>query len=590
MGFGSLLRMKTIDIPLKIVYYVLDHFNFETLKVDFENCQVSVDSKFVHEMLGLPYRGSLLSNMDYISENNEESFMFEWKKQYGNIDKLRLKQLRNELVRTSAADDNFRINFLVLFINTFYESTSMGKCNLNQLYLIRRDTDLSSIDWCNFIVNCLVMTKKVYNPEKKPSFFYGPTTYLMIRFLENSLQENGGFGCGDVSETYVEEESQESEYNEEKSDDDEDEFDGDEDLSGEDEEEFDVNKVSVVEVLEKNEFDDGTINLGEDDHNKEVMPDRTVEKVIVEKKKKDELIHPSLLKGFSKVLVEISKAKKDVEGVVEETTKECLQIIQRNDSNETQSLKTNKAEGKVEKFYDQTFSPRFSQDSQGSKKVSQSQSSLGRMTKKKNKDRVYLGKPIVGSQCVVPNVDVIDASPVSFAPPLGTLEVPSNPISDQVIVINEKSPSKAKSDKPKDINVEGTSEVDVKGKSEMKFCYDYKSPFKERLIDFKPSLTQVEFFFVNGFSVFKEIQDIMGFRANYKSNYKKTYFHVSVFDSWSRILNHEEKFRDVTNSPVRLFISVDTTFPLEYNHIKEIGKYKVFKDNISISVSGDRDL
>ncbi|CAI9296771.1 unnamed protein product [Lactuca saligna] len=42
-------------------------------KVEFENCEVSVDSKYVHEMLGLPSGGSLLSNMDYISKNDEES-------------------------------------------------------------------------------------------------------------------------------------------------------------------------------------------------------------------------------------------------------------------------------------------------------------------------------------------------------------------------------------------------------------------------------------------------------------------------------------------------------------------------------------
>lgn len=116
-----------------------------------------------------------------------------------------------------------------------------------------------------------------------------------------------------------------------------------------------------------------------------------------------------------------------------------------------------------------SFSLGFSQDSEGSKKSSQSQISSERMTKKKIKDRVILGKPSVGPECVIPNVDVIDASPVSFAPPLGTLEGPSKPVSG----------------KPKDINEEATSVVDVKGKRGMKFSYVYKSPFKERLIDFK---------------------------------------------------------------------------------------------------------
>ena len=133
-------------------------------------------------------------------------------------------------------------------------------------------------------------------------------------------------------------------------------------------------------------------------------------------------------------------------------------------------------EGKVEKFSVPSFSLRFSQDSEGSKKLSQSQSSSEQMTNKNIKDSVCLKKPSVGPECVIPNVDVIDASPVSFAPPLGTLEGPLKPVSG----------------KHKDINEEATSVVDVKGKRQMKFSYVYKSPFKERLIDFKPSLTQVE--------------------------------------------------------------------------------------------------
>ncbi|CAI9264841.1 unnamed protein product [Lactuca saligna] len=449
--------------------------------VEFDNCEVSVDSKFVQEMLRLPSGGSLLSNMDYISENNEESYMFEWKKQYENIDKLRLKQLKNELVQTSVADDNFRINFLVLYINIFCESTSMEK----------------------------------------------------IRFLEDILQESGGFGCGHANEAYVEEEFQESEYNEEESGGDEVDSDDEEDLCDEDEEDFDVNKISDVEVYEskisymyqkmedlkrdlvvkidegvlkfpqrgrsgphegnigknhvegKGDYDEddeqgsgsgcnkeedmnlnfvvenvtksvglidsqeGTVNLGEDDHKNKVISDRTVDKIIVAKKD-----------GEGEDVEDCSNKNKDGENVEDCSNK-------NKDSNETRSLKNDRV---------LSFSLGFSQDSEGSKKSSQSQISFERMTKKNIKDRVILGNPSVGPECVIPNVDVIDASPISFAPPLGTLE----------------GPSKLVSGKHNDINEEATSVVDVKGKRQMKFSYVYKSPFKERLIDFKPSLTQVE--------------------------------------------------------------------------------------------------
>ena len=83
--------------------------------------------------------------------------------------------------------------------------------------------------------------------RKRPTIFYW--TSEKIRFLEDILQESGGFGCGHVNEAYVEEEFQESEYNEEESGGDEVESDGEEDLCDEDEEDFDVNKFSYVEVI-----------------------------------------------------------------------------------------------------------------------------------------------------------------------------------------------------------------------------------------------------------------------------------------------------------------------------------------------------
>ncbi|CAH1413383.1 unnamed protein product [Lactuca virosa] len=642
MGFGSLLGMKMIDVPLKIVYYVLDHFNFESLKVEFDNCEVSVDSKSVQEMLGLPSGGSLLSNMDYISENNEESCMFEWKKQYENIDKLRLKQLKNELVQTSAADDNFRINFLVLFINTFCESTSMGKYNLNPSYLIRRDTDLSSIDWCDYIVDCLLLYVDTFKfdhlqvTRKRPTIFYWSSE--KITFLEDILQESGGFGCGHVNEAYVEEEFQEFEYNEEESGGDEVESDGEEDLCDEDEEDFDVNKVSDVEVYESKiscmyqkikdlkkdlvvKIDEGVLKFPQSQNLKnwkllfpiEDLSTESFDFNYVSQKYKEPILTPGFVQvndedygndflnddenvedydqgkcsggqGDGSDPHEGNIGKNHVEGkgdddeddeqgngsgctngclnqkLVEDDVNLNLTCIddgtvnlgeddhknkdgenvedcsnKNKDSNETQSLKNDIIP---------SFSLGFSQDSEGSKKSSQSQISSERMTKKKIKDRVILGKPSAGPECVIPNVDVIDASPVSFAPPLGTLEGPSKPVSG----------------KPKDINEEATSVVDIKGKRQMKDIVLLMETY------------------------------VIGFRANYESLFKKTHLHVSVLDSWSRILNHQEKFRDVVNSPLRLFMNSDTTLSFEYTHLNETAKYKVFKDSFSRSVSGDRDL
>ncbi|CAH1417211.1 unnamed protein product [Lactuca virosa] len=532
MGFGSLLGMKMIDVPLKIVYYVLDHFNFESLKVEFDNCEVSVDSKSVQEMLGLPSGGSLLSNMDYISENNEESCMFEWKKQYENIDKLRLKQLKNELVQTSAADDNFRINFLVVFINTFCESTSMSKCNLNPLYLIRRDTDLSSIDWCDYIVDCLVRTKKVYNPEKESSLFYGPAAYLMllyvdtfkfyhlqvtrkrptifywtsekIRFLEDILQESGGFGCGHVNEGYVEEKFQESEYNEEESGGDEVEFDGEEDLCDEDEEDFDVNKVYESKISSQI-LTPGFVQVNDEDYGNDFL--------------------------------------NDDENVEDYDQGKCSGGQGDGSGPHEGNIGKNHVEGKGDDDED---------DEQGNGSGC-------------NKEEAMNLNYVVEN--VTKSVGLIDSQEGTD----GCL--------NQKLVEDDVN-----------LNLTGIDDENVEDCSNKN-----KDSNETRLLknDIVPS-------FSLGFSQDSEGNpgdivllmetDVIGFRANYENLFKKTHLHVSVLDSWSRILNHQEKFRDVVNSPLRLFMNSDTTLSFEYTHLNETAKYKFFKDNFSRSVSGDRDL
>ncbi|CAH1444698.1 unnamed protein product [Lactuca virosa] len=458
----------------------------------------------------------------------------------------------------------------------------MGKCNLNPLYLIRRDTDLSSIDWCDYIVDCLVRTKKVYNPEKESSFFYGPATYLM----------GGGFGCGHVNEAYVEEEFQESEYNEEESGGDEVESDGEEDLCDEDEEDFDVNKVSDVEKMEDLKkdivvkIDEGVLKFPQSQNLKNWKLLFPVEDLITEsfdfnyvsQKYKEPILTPGFVQvndedygndflnddenvedydqgkcsggqGDGSDPHEGNIGKNHVEGkgdddeddeqgngsgcnkeeaknlnsVVENVTKSVGLI----DSQEGVSFSQFICDLVVESFLktldqgtDGCLNEKLVEDDvnlnltgidDGSKKSSQSQISSERMTKKKIKDRVILGKPSAGPECVILNVDVIDASPVSFAPPLGIL-----------------------------------------------YCL-----WKQMLL------------------VLELIMKVF---------LKKTHLHVSVLDSWSRILNHQEKFIDVVNSPLRLFMNSDTTLSFEYTHLNETAKYKVFKDNFSCSVSGDRDL
>ncbi|KAL4561838.1 hypothetical protein LXL04_034019 [Taraxacum kok-saghyz] len=238
------------DVPMNMCYYVLERLDAEKKEVVVEKGVLNVNAKSVQQMLGLPIGGTLFKNMLVVDEDDEDSCMFEWRKQYENTKDLRLKQLKNEILLMREGDLNFRINFLVMFINMFCESMSMGKCNLNALQHIKKDTDISSIDWCQYVVDCLIKTKKAYIPEKESSFFFGPASYLallyvdglrfermdvprtrpaicfwsseMIRVREDYEMIDGGFGLGEVNGGFVEDfvdisddEEEDREYEEE---------------------------------------------------------------------------------------------------------------------------------------------------------------------------------------------------------------------------------------------------------------------------------------------------------------------------------------------------------------------------------------
>ncbi|CAH1442914.1 unnamed protein product [Lactuca virosa] len=234
MGFGALLKMKITDIPLKLGFYVLQKFDSERMVIDIEGKELKVTAESVHDMLGIPIGGTKLTQLDQWPK--DDTSYDEWKQQFKKDSIIRLSAIKNVIVSTTQADFNFKLNFLVLFVNTFCESTSMGRCNLFPLSYISRKTDISNIDWCSYVLDCLVRTKNSYIPYSDTSFFVGPSAFLVlfyadnihsealtvtrkrpticywssekIRYRETFEQEKGRFGLGELNEEFVNEQDE----------------------------------------------------------------------------------------------------------------------------------------------------------------------------------------------------------------------------------------------------------------------------------------------------------------------------------------------------------------------------------------------
>ncbi|CAH1422035.1 unnamed protein product [Lactuca virosa] len=100
--------------------------------IDVEGKELKVTTQSVHDMLGIPTSGTILTQLDQWPK--DDISYDEWKQQFQERAIIRLNAIKKVIVRTTEADFNFKLNFLVLFINTFCESTSMGRCNMYQFH------------------------------------------------------------------------------------------------------------------------------------------------------------------------------------------------------------------------------------------------------------------------------------------------------------------------------------------------------------------------------------------------------------------------------------------------------------------------
>ncbi|CAI9287653.1 unnamed protein product [Lactuca saligna] len=119
MGFSSLLKLDVDVVPWLLKYYLLDVYDSESNRLVMENGMIEITKELVHKMMDLPMEGDDLSRMPYCETGNE--ILEEWKAQY--VDKKFQGEAYVKHIRSTEEDNMiFKLNFLILFINTFIES------------------------------------------------------------------------------------------------------------------------------------------------------------------------------------------------------------------------------------------------------------------------------------------------------------------------------------------------------------------------------------------------------------------------------------------------------------------------------------
>ena len=179
MGFGPFLQLKTNQLPLKLGYFLVENFKPTKMSVKLKSCHMKFSTKGVNKMLGLPMTGVDLEHVDPCHVT--DAMFVAWQNQFpdkkctnGNY----VLHIRN----STQADDLFKLNFIALFVNTFGE-TEVSGCKLSNIQKIIAVGNISKINWCKFICDCMERSTYKWRPNDKHSYYPGPFPVLMVRHM-----------------------------------------------------------------------------------------------------------------------------------------------------------------------------------------------------------------------------------------------------------------------------------------------------------------------------------------------------------------------------------------------------------------------
>ncbi|KAI3770252.1 hypothetical protein L6452_01379 [Arctium lappa] len=187
MGLGSLLDMTVDGIPSKLGFFVVNNLDTNSMQLRLQDGSIVINETTVHEIMKVPLGGLNLHTMEQTAEGQELATL--WKQQYAK-ESPRPTDVMNTIQSSTDAGLMFKLNFIVLFVNSMAECSRMGCCSVNFLHRLRNIESISTINWCGYIFECLKRSKHRWRNNTYDSFYAGPLTFLTLLYAENTTWEN----------------------------------------------------------------------------------------------------------------------------------------------------------------------------------------------------------------------------------------------------------------------------------------------------------------------------------------------------------------------------------------------------------------
>ncbi|GJW13821.1 ulp1 protease family, C-terminal catalytic domain-containing protein [Tanacetum coccineum] len=182
MGFGGILEYRLSEIPTRLGYWVLDKFDEDSCSLIFSGNTIPVTREAVHEVLGIPMGIIHVDALKGTSRSNK--LTKSWKSLFGgNIGRIYHSNVEDIIQSQQEGGWMFKITFLVLLFTAMGQSNKCSTVNLKFLPCILGEEDIIHLDWCTYMIECLVNTKRLWN---RSTHYNGPLVMLLILYANST--------------------------------------------------------------------------------------------------------------------------------------------------------------------------------------------------------------------------------------------------------------------------------------------------------------------------------------------------------------------------------------------------------------------
>lgn len=182
-GFGSLLNFELVEMPQRLAYRILEVFDERSCKLVLKSGDVEITEQAVHDVLGLPCRGS---EIKFKEDERTTQRINQWRSQFELAEGqslVKASEVVDIMKQTGDVDELFKMNFLVLMTNVLIRSNTNNSVAQTILTLYDIIDNCSKYNWAQYLLKSLVITKRRW--MRTASLFYtGPMIFLLIFYVD----------------------------------------------------------------------------------------------------------------------------------------------------------------------------------------------------------------------------------------------------------------------------------------------------------------------------------------------------------------------------------------------------------------------